>query len=170
MKEKGLKVWLQRVGREKAGTVSVPQGLWQTQACQVLFVLSAGSSLPRSSHGPPAHVALPRTRQSTGSALLCGYTRGGAALRDHLVEETGWHKTGVGATATAAGAVYGPRTRRERNPRFGACAAQGRAYLQTPVRRHWDEDILLYCLPPDWHEQWLTRKKLGGFLSHTVQL
>lgn len=39
--------------------------------------------------------------------------------------------------------------RAERNPRFGACAAQGRAHLQTPVRRHWDEDILLYCLPPD---------------------
>lgn len=57
----------------------------RAQGCQVLFVLSC-SCLPPSTRGTED--------RGTDSALLCPYSRGGAALRDHPVEETRWHKTG----------------------------------------------------------------------------
>lgn len=78
-----------------------------------------------------------RIHQGRGSAA--GPPRG----RDRMTQDRGRsYSYGSWCLCTGQG-------RAERNPRFGACAAQGRAHLQTPVRRHWDEDILLYCLPPD---------------------
>lgn len=151
MKEKDLKVWLQQVGRgEACNCFCSPRSLAEHRAPGAVCPASR-SSLP------------PGTRGLRARARLCSAPtpgRGSAA---------GPPRARVGATAAAAATGQGLTQGEREKPSLHCCAAQGRTHLQTWVRwpPGWGYPVL-YCLPPDWHEQWLTMKRLGCFLSQSL--
>lgn len=85
-KRKVSKFDFSRWAEEKPRTVSAGQGLWQSTGLPGAVCPVRCPSLPLSTRGTE--------EQSTGSALLCPYTREEAVLRDYLVGEAGWHKPG----------------------------------------------------------------------------